>query len=122
MMALCGCGTSKPRTVPVAGQVLDLAWSPNGEMMAFAPERLNENQWTLSDVRVIPPNRDQANVASQSQMMSLTHRRLGHPGQDRFNHAIEVYSIKNVRPILETYPCKPCDLNKSHREPLSKEP
>ena len=96
--------------------------SPNGETMAFAPERLNENQWTLSDVQAILPKRDHANVASQSQMTSLTHRRFGHPGRDRFNHAIETYKIKNVAAILETYPCTPCDLSKSHREPLSKEP
>ena len=92
--------------------------SPNGETMAFAPERLNENQWTLSDVQAILPKRDHANVASQSQMTSLTHRRFGHPGRDRFNHAIETYKIKNVAAILETYPCTPCDLSKSHREPL----
>jgi transposase InsO family protein len=83
---------------------------------------LNENQWILSDVQAIPPERDHANIASQSQMTALTHRRFGHPGRDRFNHAIQVYNIKNVAPIHDIYLCKGCDLSKSHREPISKEP
>jgi hypothetical protein len=81
--------------------------SSKGEIMAFAPERLSENQWTLSNIEAIPVEQDHASVASQSEMTVLTRQRFGHPGRDRFNHAIEVYGIKNIRPILETHTCMP---------------
>ena len=97
-------------------------WSPNGELIAHAPEKINENQWILGDVEAILPDRFHANSAlPKSQLMSLTHRRFGHPGRDRLQQAVNKYQIKNLGTI-RVHSCQGCDLSKSHREPFSDEP
>jgi len=96
-------------------------WAPNGDLMAFAPEKANENQWILADTEAILPDRIHAKVATQSHLMSVTHRRFGHPGRDRLEHAVQAYGIKNVGHV-KVGSCQGCDLSKSHRQPFPTTP
>jgi Integrase core domain len=110
-------------TDPLSHQLF--VYTKNDKCVAKASKPKGRQVWVIGEVHARRNVQERANAAvvGGTGDAALWHRRLGHPGQERFKAAATTYpNLAHLHEYDLRGACKSCGEAKSHRQPFSKFP
>ena len=100
-------------------------YTKSGKCVATARKPKGRQVWVIGEVRARRNIQEKVNAAviGGTGSAALWHRRLGHPGQDRFRAAASIYpNLAHLHEFDLRGACHSCGEAKSHRKPFLKFP